>query len=98
MPTSSAAAEVPDPAIELAGRTVLVCGVGVAGASAARALLPRAARVLLCGTTRPDAVDDLVAAGAEWLGNLDAVPAQAQLVVASPGLRPTDPLLTDAAV
>ena len=85
------------PPAELQGRCVLVCGVGVAGSSAARALLPRAARVLLTATTRGEAVDDLVAGGAEWLGPLTEVPAPVGLVVASPGLRPTDPLLADAA-
>jgi UDP-N-acetylmuramoylalanine--D-glutamate ligase len=77
------------------GRTVLICGVGVAGASAARALLPRAARVLLTAPERSAAVDDLT--GAEWLGPLPSVPAPVDLVIASPGLRPTDPLLLDAA-
>ncbi|MGN6605543.1 MAG: UDP-N-acetylmuramoyl-L-alanine--D-glutamate ligase [Jatrophihabitans sp.] len=81
----------------LDGRCVLVAGVGVAGASAARALLPRSARVLLTARDRGPAVDELVAAGAEWLGPVDAVPPMVDLVVASPGLRPTDPLLVDAA-
>ena len=39
---------------------------------------------------------ELAAAGARWLGPLTAVPDGIDLVVASPGLRPTDPLLVDA--
>ncbi len=81
---------------DLTDRSVLVAGVGVAGASAARALLPRAARVLLTATTRGEAVDDVVAAGAEWVGALTALPDDVDLVIASPGLRPSDPLLEDA--
>src|SRR4051794_2488801 len=100
MPTSSAAAEGPRGLADRAGApdgmVVLVAGVGVGGGSAARALLPRAARVLLCATTRSDAVDDLIAAGAQWLGDLSEAPEQVDLLVASPGLRPTDALLTDA--
>jgi UDP-N-acetylmuramoylalanine--D-glutamate ligase len=80
---------------DLSGRCVLVCGVGVAGASAARALLPRTARVLLTARERSAVVDELHRA--EWLGPLTSVPAAVDLVVASPGLRPTDPLLQDAA-
>ena len=80
---------------ELGATTVLICGVGVAGASAARALLPRAARVLLTARERNDAVDALI--GAQWLGPLTSVPAGVELVIASPGLSPADPLLADAA-
>jgi UDP-N-acetylmuramoylalanine--D-glutamate ligase len=87
---------VPSGADVLAGRCVLIAGVGVAGASAARALLPRAARVLLTATTRADVVDELVGAGADWLGAVAAVPPEVDLVVASPGLKPADPLLADA--
>ena len=82
---------------EVAGRSVLICGIGVAGTSAARALLPLAARVLLTATVRGDAVDALVASGAEWLGPLTEVPGGVDLVIASPGLRPTDPILENAA-
>jgi UDP-N-acetylmuramoylalanine--D-glutamate ligase len=81
----------------LAGRSTLVCGVGVAGASATRALLAAGAPVWLCAATEGPAVADLVAAGARWLGALHAVPPGVSLVIASPGLRPTDPLLLDAA-
>ena len=80
----------------LAGRSVLVCGVGVAGASAARALLARQAVVSLCATSEGAAVAELVAAGATWLGALSELPAGVEVVVASPGLRPYDPLLVQA--
>jgi UDP-N-acetylmuramoylalanine--D-glutamate ligase len=38
----------------------------------------------------------LVAAGATWLGALTVVPSGIDIVIASPGLRPSDPLLIDA--
>ncbi len=81
---------------ELAGRKVLVCGVGVAGSSAARALLARGAQVELTATKHGSQVASLVADGARWLGRLTELPPDVDLVIASPGLRPTDPLLTDA--
>ncbi len=80
----------------LTGR-VLVCGVGVAGASAARALLARGAQVELTATREGPAVKPLVDAGARWLGPLTDPPGGLDLVVASPGLRPTDPVLVAAA-
>jgi UDP-N-acetylmuramoylalanine--D-glutamate ligase len=80
-----------------AGRTVLVAGVGVSGAAAARVLLARGARVLLCDAHEPPAVAELVAAGARWLGRLDTLPEPADLVVTSPGWRPDSPLLVHAA-
>ena len=79
-----------------AGRTVLVCGVGVAGASAARALLAAGAHVVLSSSAQTEAIGPLVEAGARFDGALTEVPAGTDLVVASPGLRPTDPQLTDA--
>ena len=81
---------------ELAGRKVLVCGVRVAGSSAARALLARGAQVQLTATKHGSQVASLVADGARWLGRLTELPPDVDLVIASPGLRPTDPLLTDA--
>lgn len=81
----------------LAGARVLVCGVGVAGTSAARALLARGADVALTARDESPAVAGLVASGARWLGPLTELPDVA-LVVASPGLRPSDPLLVAAAV
>ncbi|MGY1807418.1 UDP-N-acetylmuramoyl-L-alanine--D-glutamate ligase [Blastococcus sp. SYSU D00669] len=82
---------------ELSGRTVLVAGLGVSGAAAARVLLTRGARVLLADAARPAAVDPLLEGGAEWLGALAEVPPGTDLVVTSPGWRPDAPLLADAA-
>ncbi len=78
-------------------RPVLVAGLGVSGAAAARVLLERGARVLLADGARPPAVDELTAAGAEWLGDVASAPDGVALVVTSPGWRPDAPLLTDAA-
>jgi UDP-N-acetylmuramoylalanine--D-glutamate ligase len=74
---------------------VLVCGVGVAGVSAARALLAAGADVALTASAESPAVRGLVAAGARWLGAVDELP-DVDLVVASPGFRPADPLLLGA--
>ena len=52
------------PDARFAGRTVLVCGVAVAGASAARALLDEGADVTLTAREEGPAVRDLVARGA----------------------------------
>jgi UDP-N-acetylmuramoylalanine--D-glutamate ligase len=82
---------------DLRDRTVLVAGLGVSGAAAARVLLERGARVLLTDAAEPPVVAALVAAGATWLGALDAVPGGTDLVVTSPGWRPDAPLLADAA-
>jgi UDP-N-acetylmuramoylalanine--D-glutamate ligase len=78
-------------------KTVLVAGLGVSGAAAARVLLDRGARVLLADAARPSAVDPLLESGAEWLGALAEVPVDVELVVTSPGWRPDSPLLVDAA-
>lgn len=77
--------------------TVLVAGLGVSGAAAARVLLARGEAVQLTDAARPPVVAELVAAGASWLGALDAVPDGVGLVVTSPGWRPDHPLLADAA-
>src|SRR5689334_9410787 len=76
---------------------VLVAGVGVSGAAAARVLLDRGVRVLLADSGRPLLADELVDAGAEWLGDTGTVPDGVALVVTSPGWRPDAPLLADAA-
>jgi UDP-N-acetylmuramoylalanine--D-glutamate ligase len=83
--------------VDLTGRTVLVAGLGVSGAAAARVLLDRGARVLLTDASERPVVAELVAAGAAWLGPPDAVPDGTDLVVTSPGWRPDAPLLADAA-
>jgi UDP-N-acetylmuramoylalanine--D-glutamate ligase len=82
--------------LALAGRTVLVAGARFAGQAATRALLVQGARVLLFDRARPAGVDDLVAAGAEFVGAITEVPADVSLVVTSPGLPPEHPLLTQA--
>ena len=76
---------------------MLVGGVGVAGSSAARALLDAGAQVSLTASTEGPAVAELVAAGASWLGPVDDVPDGTELVVASPGLKPVHPVLLSAA-
>jgi UDP-N-acetylmuramoylalanine--D-glutamate ligase len=81
---------------DFAGRTVLVAGAGLAGASAVRALLARGARVLLADRSAGAAVQELAAAGAEFVAAPDVLPDGVDLVVTSPGWRPDHPLLRDA--
>ncbi|MBE7188184.1 UDP-N-acetylmuramoyl-L-alanine--D-glutamate ligase [Jatrophihabitans endophyticus] len=76
----------------LAGRRVLVAGLGVAGRSAVAALRDVGADV---SVTSDGPVDGGFPAA--LLGPLDRVPDGVDLVVASPGYRPTHPLLADAA-
>jgi UDP-N-acetylmuramoylalanine--D-glutamate ligase len=83
--------------MELSGRTVLVAGLGVSGAAAARVLLERGARVLLADDGERPVVGELVEAGAAWLGAARQVPDGVWLVVTSPGWRPDHPLLAAAA-
>ncbi|MCZ2847624.1 UDP-N-acetylmuramoyl-L-alanine--D-glutamate ligase [Modestobacter sp. VKM Ac-2978] len=77
--------------------TVLVAGLGVSGAAAARVLLARGDDVLLTDATEPAVLAELVAAGARWLGALSEPPEDVDLVVTSPGWRPDSPLLRTAA-
>jgi UDP-N-acetylmuramoylalanine--D-glutamate ligase len=77
--------------------TVLVAGLGVSGAAAARTLLARGEVVLLTDAAEPAVVQELVGAGARWLGPLTALPEDVDLVVTSPGWRPDHPLLVAAA-
>jgi UDP-N-acetylmuramoylalanine--D-glutamate ligase len=81
----------------LSGRTVLVCGVRLAGEAAARALLARGARVLLSDRERTAAVARLEATGAWFLGPVERLPDGVDFVVTSPGFRPDHPLLVAAA-
>jgi UDP-N-acetylmuramoylalanine--D-glutamate ligase len=76
--------------------TVLVAGLGVSGAAAARTLLARGEEVLLTDAAEPAVVAELVDAGARWLGPLTALPEDVDLVVTSPGWRPDHPLLVAA--
>jgi UDP-N-acetylmuramoylalanine--D-glutamate ligase len=77
-------------------RTVLVCGAGVAGASATRALLDLGAAVLLADREESAAVGELVGLGARFVGVPDTLPPGVDEVVTSPGWRPDHPLLADA--
>ncbi|MGQ0624323.1 MAG: UDP-N-acetylmuramoyl-L-alanine--D-glutamate ligase [Sporichthyaceae bacterium] len=82
--------------------SVLVAGIGVSGFAAADALLGLGARVLVV-----DGKDDVAAReraqvlenlGARIrLGDIDTLPAGVDLVVTSPGWKPTAPLLVAAA-
>ncbi len=75
---------------------VLVCGLGVSGAAAARVLLARGDTVLLADGGQPAARADLELAGAHWLGSTAQCPEDVDLVVTSPGWRPDSPLLVSA--
>ena len=77
--------------------TVLVAGVGVSGAAAARVLLARGDDVWLTDAAEPAVLAELVDAGARWLGPLTSPPPDVDLVVTSPGWRPDHPLLAAAA-
>jgi UDP-N-acetylmuramoylalanine--D-glutamate ligase len=76
---------------------VLVAGLGVSGAAAARVLLARGDDVALTDAREPAVLAELVAAGARWLGPLTTPPEDVDLVVTSPGWRPDNPLLVAAA-
>lgn len=80
----------------VAGRRVLVCGAGVAGAAAARVLLRLGAVVTVADRTRGSSVDALVEAGAAYQGDVDAPPVGTDLVVASPGWSMTSPIFESA--
>ena len=73
---------------DFSGRTVVVAGLGVSGAAAARVLLVAGARVLMTDAAGPAVLADLEAAGGTWLGAVSAVPDGTDLVVTSPGWRP----------
>jgi UDP-N-acetylmuramoylalanine--D-glutamate ligase len=83
-----------------AGRRICVAGLGVSGAAAARALLDRAADVVAVDARDDDRVRGVAAelhsrgAGIR-LGDAET-PVDAELVVTSPGWRPTQPLLVAA--
>ncbi|QXG75770.1 UDP-N-acetylmuramoyl-L-alanine--D-glutamate ligase [Modestobacter sp. L9-4] len=76
---------------------VLVAGLGVSGAAAARVLLARGDDVALTDAREPAVLAELVAAGGRWLGPLTTPPEDVDLVVTSPGWRPDSPLLVAAA-
>jgi UDP-N-acetylmuramoylalanine--D-glutamate ligase len=78
-------------------RQVLVAGLGVSGAAAARVLLAGGHDVTLTDAHEQDVLPELLAAGARWLGPLTAPPEGTDLVVTSPGWRPDSALLVAAA-
>jgi UDP-N-acetylmuramoylalanine--D-glutamate ligase len=80
---------------DFAGRTALVCGAGIAGSSAARALLTLGARVLVTDSGPAQVAANLPAA-AEFLGAVNELPTGTEVVITSPGLRPDNPLLLSA--
>jgi UDP-N-acetylmuramoylalanine--D-glutamate ligase len=85
---------------QLTGRRVVVAGIAVSGVAVAEALLVRGAPVLVVdvrsGADEQAAAERLRAAGAEVrLGDAES-PLDADLVVTSPGWRPTQPLLAAA--
>ncbi|HEU4913387.1 MAG TPA: UDP-N-acetylmuramoyl-L-alanine--D-glutamate ligase [Actinomycetes bacterium] len=87
---------------DLAGTRVCVAGVGVSGVSAVRALVLLGAEVVAVdgrdGPSEQALAADLRGLGAQVrLGAADELPAGAELVVTSPGWRPTQPLLVAAA-
>src|SRR4051794_27108962 len=84
----------------LTGRRVVVAGIATAGVAAAGALIARGAPVVVVdgreGPAEHAAADRLVARGATVrLGDAET-PVEADLVVTSPGWRPTQPLLAAA--
>ena len=83
-----------------AGRTVLVCGARVAGASAARALVALDARVLVTDSGGAAMAANLPpeAGFVGAIGALAELPPGTALdaVVTSPGLRPDNPLIQQA--
>jgi UDP-N-acetylmuramoylalanine--D-glutamate ligase len=74
---------------------VLVVGAGVSGRSAASALVELGAEVTVSNAT-PEQIEQLPP-GMTGCAELAAPPAGTELVVTSPGLRPSDPLLRAAA-
>lgn len=83
------------------GLRVCVAGIGVSGAAAARALLARGAQVLVVDAATTDAATaagaELRAAGAEVRLGVAYPTVDVDLVVTSPGWRPSHPTLVEAA-
>ena len=86
----------PVPRLEVSGRHVLVCGGRVAGAAVARALAERGADVTVTDRARPPELAAALAAGATFIGPIDAPPAGTDLIVTSPGWRMDSPLFLAA--
>lgn len=88
--------------LDLVGTRVCVAGIGVAGASAVRALAARGVQVVAVdgrdGPAEQQLAQGLRRLGAEVrLGAAEELPEGTDLVVTSPGWRPTQPLLAAAA-
>ncbi|MBA2415487.1 MAG: UDP-N-acetylmuramoyl-L-alanine--D-glutamate ligase [Geodermatophilaceae bacterium] len=79
------------------GHTVLVAGAAVAGAAVARVLLAGGAQVLVADQRESERTAELEALGARFVGMPSSVPRGVDMVVVSPGWRPTHPLLAAAA-
>ncbi|TVT21599.1 UDP-N-acetylmuramoyl-L-alanine--D-glutamate ligase [Amycolatopsis acidiphila] len=79
-----------------AGRHVLVAGAGVTGRSAVPALLELGARVTVADGNAAR-LAEFEGTGAQTAAGLTEPPADVDLVVTSPGWRPTSPLLVAAA-
>ncbi|ASO19446.1 UDP-N-acetylmuramoylalanine--D-glutamate ligase [Actinoalloteichus hoggarensis] len=79
-----------------AGLSVLVAGAGVSGVSAARALLAQGATVSVVDGS-PARIESMNLPAVTGLVGVDVVPPGIDLVVTSPGWRPTAPLLVAAA-
>jgi UDP-N-acetylmuramoylalanine--D-glutamate ligase len=80
--------------LDFTGQTVLVCGARFAGLAATRALVGRGARVVLTDRVEPAAP---LPVGVDLVPELDDVPAGIDLVVTSPGWRPSHPVFASAA-
>jgi UDP-N-acetylmuramoylalanine--D-glutamate ligase len=74
---------------------VLVCGARFAGLAAVRALAALGAHVLVTDRSRPS---EALPEGVTFLGELTDLPADVDLVVTSPGWRPSHPLFAAAAI
>jgi len=88
-------------AVSYEGRRIVVAGAGISGRAAASVLLGLGARVLIVDDREDEptraATAALIAQGAEIrLGDTTA-PLDAELIVTSPGWRPTQPMLVAAA-
>jgi len=99
---TAAGAEPQDVAGRWTDRSVAVAGLGLSGASAARALLALGARVTVLDAADSESAraqaERLTADGAAVvLGTEPALPAGCDLVVTSPGWRPDQPLFAQAA-
>jgi UDP-N-acetylmuramoylalanine--D-glutamate ligase len=82
-----------------AGRAVCVAGAGVSGLAAARALAERGARVTLVDVRDDEVMRAKTAAPGVTvrLGDGETLPSGTELVITSPGWKPSAPLLVAAA-